>query len=136
MKSACGMMTVPIRINRTPRQAPDGRVGTCSLDRDRAERSSNRHARFNYACRGCQSVALDFSGERGLELCHDLARRADVFIENDAAGVVERAGLDWPALGRHNGRVPRGVRGLSVDEYQALIGRQVIGDVYLEDATT
>ena len=43
--------------------------------------------------RGKQSVAVDFKQPRGLALIHDLARRADVLLENFRPGVLDRLGL-------------------------------------------
>lgn len=43
--------------------------------------------------RGKQSVAIDFKQPRGLALIQDLARRADVLLENFRPGVLDRLGL-------------------------------------------
>ena len=43
--------------------------------------------------RGKQSVAIDFKQPRGLELLADIARRADVLLENFRPGVLDRLGL-------------------------------------------
>jgi crotonobetainyl-CoA:carnitine CoA-transferase CaiB-like acyl-CoA transferase len=45
-----------------------------------------------------KSVAVDLKSPRGLALVRDLARRADVFIENFAPGAVERLGLGYDAV--------------------------------------
>lgn len=44
------------------------------------------------------SVTLDLKHPRGLELTKALVARADVVIENFAPGVLNRLGLDYPAL--------------------------------------
>ena len=48
--------------------------------------------------RGKRSIAIDATTERGRELVLELARNADVFIENYRPGVVERLGLAEPDL--------------------------------------
>jgi crotonobetainyl-CoA:carnitine CoA-transferase CaiB-like acyl-CoA transferase len=45
-----------------------------------------------------KSVAIDLKSERGLALAKDLARRADVFVENFAPGAIERLGLGYDVL--------------------------------------
>ncbi len=47
---------------------------------------------------GKESVAVDLSEPRGLEVLLDLARHADVFVENFAPGVVARLGCDHEAV--------------------------------------
>jgi len=47
---------------------------------------------------GKESVAVDLAKPRGLELLLDLARHADVFVENFAPGVVARLGCDYEAV--------------------------------------
>ncbi|HZB91146.1 MAG TPA: CoA transferase [Stellaceae bacterium] len=42
-----------------------------------------------------KSVAVDLKSAKGLALVKDLARRADVFVENFAPGAVERLGLGY-----------------------------------------
>jgi crotonobetainyl-CoA:carnitine CoA-transferase CaiB-like acyl-CoA transferase len=45
-----------------------------------------------------ESVAVDLGKPRGLEVLLDLARHADVFVENFAPGVVARLGCDHEAV--------------------------------------
>jgi crotonobetainyl-CoA:carnitine CoA-transferase CaiB-like acyl-CoA transferase len=47
---------------------------------------------------GKESVGVDLSSPRGLEVLLDLARHADVFVENFAPGVVARLGCDHEAV--------------------------------------
>ena len=47
---------------------------------------------------GKESVALDLAKPEGRNVALDLARRADVFIENFAPGVVARLGCDYEAV--------------------------------------
>ncbi len=48
--------------------------------------------------RGKQSVCLNLASEGGAEVVRDLARRADVVVENFSPGVMTRLGLDDEAL--------------------------------------
>jgi crotonobetainyl-CoA:carnitine CoA-transferase CaiB-like acyl-CoA transferase len=45
-----------------------------------------------------KSVAIDLKSPKGLALVTDMARRADVFVENFAPGAVERLGLGYDAV--------------------------------------
>jgi formyl-CoA transferase len=45
-----------------------------------------------------KSVTVDLKSPRGVELVKDMARKADVFIENMAPGTIERLGLGWDVL--------------------------------------
>jgi len=49
-----------------------------------------------------KSVTANLKSQDGLALVHQLVRRADVFIENFAPGVIERLGLGWDAMQRLN----------------------------------
>src|SRR5262249_41824951 len=48
--------------------------------------------------RNKESVAIDFKHPRGRALAVELARRADVLLENFRPGALERLGLDYAAL--------------------------------------
>jgi crotonobetainyl-CoA:carnitine CoA-transferase CaiB-like acyl-CoA transferase len=45
-----------------------------------------------------KSIAVNLKSPRGLSLVKDLARKADVFIENFAPGAIERLGLGYDVL--------------------------------------
>lgn len=45
-----------------------------------------------------RSIAIDLKAPRGLEVVKNLARKADVFVENFAPGAIERLGLGYAAL--------------------------------------
>ena len=49
-----------------------------------------------------RSVTVDLKSPRGLELVKDLARKADIFIENFAPGAMERLGLGYGVLSELN----------------------------------
>jgi crotonobetainyl-CoA:carnitine CoA-transferase CaiB-like acyl-CoA transferase len=60
---------------------------------------------FNAVNRGKRGITLDLARPRGRDLALALIDGADVVIENFAAGVVERLGLDWPTLSARNPRL-------------------------------
>src|SRR5207247_2399824 len=65
----------------------------------------NRRTSFNYAARGHKSITLDLTREVGRELFFELVRASDVFMENNAAGVVDRLGIGWDVLHEVNPRL-------------------------------
>jgi crotonobetainyl-CoA:carnitine CoA-transferase CaiB-like acyl-CoA transferase len=84
------------------RHIPDvvlqGPGGSYYLNRDGSEGFWDRQAWFNYGKRGCLSATFDLQSERGHELFLDLVKQADVFLENNAANVVENLGIGWDVL--------------------------------------
>lgn len=58
----------------------------------------NRGGTFAIFNNDVLSVTLNLKHPRGVELAKALVARADVVIENFAPGVLERLGLDYPAL--------------------------------------
>jgi crotonobetainyl-CoA:carnitine CoA-transferase CaiB-like acyl-CoA transferase len=55
--------------------------------------------------RNKRSIALDLKQERDRDLCRDLARGADIFIENFKPGTAARLGLGYDALAALNPRL-------------------------------
>ena len=52
-----------------------------------------------------KSVTIDLKSERGLALVKEMAKRADVFVENFAPGAIERLGLGWDVMHALNPRL-------------------------------
>jgi len=52
-----------------------------------------------------KSVTVDLKSERGLALVKEMAKKADVFVENFAPGAIERLGLGWENLHALNPRL-------------------------------
>jgi len=55
--------------------------------------------------RNKKGVVLDLGDDRGREVARDIARRADVVVENFATGVMKRLGLDYATLAQDNPRL-------------------------------
>ena len=55
--------------------------------------------------RGKRSITVDISGEAGQEVIRELARTADVFVENYKCGDMQRYGLDYAVLSKLNPRL-------------------------------
>jgi formyl-CoA transferase len=55
-----------------------------------------------------ESVVLDLKQPRGKEIFLELVARADVLIENFAAGVMDRLGIGWDVLSKLNPRLVYG----------------------------
>jgi crotonobetainyl-CoA:carnitine CoA-transferase CaiB-like acyl-CoA transferase len=58
--------------------------------------------------RGKRSITLDITKPQGQEVIRDLARSADVLIENFRPGVMERLGIGYDALSQLNPRLVYG----------------------------
>lgn len=59
-------------------------------------------AYFESCNRSKESVVLDLADDEDLALAHELARRADVLVENFRTGTMERYGLSYDALAADN----------------------------------
>jgi len=82
-----------IKVERTG-TGDETRAVTHQLEPGRSDQSTY----FMRVNAGKESVALDLSSADGRQVVLDLARQADVFIENFAPGVVARLGCDYPAI--------------------------------------
>jgi crotonobetainyl-CoA:carnitine CoA-transferase CaiB-like acyl-CoA transferase len=60
---------------------------------------------FAHLHRGKQSILLDLKSPEGKQACLDLARKADVFVENFRPGVADRLGLGYEDLRKLNPRL-------------------------------
>ena len=92
----------PTRANvrHVPPEQAQGPLGTSFANRDISEGFWNRRNSFNYASRGHKSITLDLRSEAGRELFFDLVRVSDAYLENSAAGVVDRLGVGWDVVSR------------------------------------
>ena len=54
---------------------------------------------------GKQSIAIDLKSPKGLELCHRLAVKADILVENFRPGTMGRLNLDYDTLAAVNPRL-------------------------------
>src|SRR5712692_585146 len=60
---------------------------------------------FAHLNRNKESLVLDLKTEKGTEICIDLIKKADVFVENFRPGTAERLGLGYKALRAINRRL-------------------------------
>jgi crotonobetainyl-CoA:carnitine CoA-transferase CaiB-like acyl-CoA transferase len=60
---------------------------------------------FAHLHRNKQSISLDLKSPEGKKICLDLARKADVFVENFRPGAAERLGLGYETLRALNSRL-------------------------------
>jgi crotonobetainyl-CoA:carnitine CoA-transferase CaiB-like acyl-CoA transferase len=97
----------PTRANmrRMPAALLEGPRGAIYYNRDGSDGFWNRQSYFNYGKRGHRSVTLDITRPEGLRLFDDLVRTSDVFIENNAAAVVEKWNINYPRLSKLNPRL-------------------------------
>ncbi len=68
------------------------------VDQDIAAGETGMAAYFTCANRGKKSVAIDFTRPEGAAMVRELARTADVVVENFKRGGLEKYGLDYAAL--------------------------------------
>ncbi len=93
------------QLRHIPDVVMQGIGGARYLNRDGSEGFWDRVTVFNYAKRGHLSATFDLRSERGHELFLELVRKADVFLENNAAEVVEHLGIGWEVLHAANPRL-------------------------------
>ncbi|MDJ0979448.1 MAG: CoA transferase [Erythrobacter sp.] len=73
------------------------------ITRTDADGVEHREAAYYHSCnRGKRSVVADFNASKDLNAVVNLAREADVVIENFKTGSLTRFGLDYPSLGADN----------------------------------
>lgn len=75
-----------------------GPFGSLYPNREAGERHWDRNGTWLYAKRNHLSMTVDMVDPRGRELFLRLVSTADVFLENNAAGVVEKQGIDYEDL--------------------------------------
>ncbi|MDA1061295.1 MAG: CoA transferase [Chloroflexi bacterium] len=92
-------------VRHIPPEQAQGSVGASFAARDVSEGFWNRRNSFNYAARGHKSITLDLTREVGRELFFELVRVSDAYLENNAAGVVDRLGVGWEAVSKANPRL-------------------------------
>ena len=73
--------------------------------KDATGRDTSEAAYYLSCNRGKLSVAVDFTTPDGQRIVRDLARQADVLVENYKVGGLEKYGLDYPAVARSNPRL-------------------------------
>jgi crotonobetainyl-CoA:carnitine CoA-transferase CaiB-like acyl-CoA transferase len=84
-----------------PRAGDETRSFEPFFEKDGAAESAYYFA-FN---RGKQSVTVNLRSPDGQAIVRDLARQADVFLENFPVGTLKRYGLDYPAIRAINERI-------------------------------
>ena len=86
------------QLRHVPDVVMQSALGATYVNRDPSEGFWDRVVAFNYGKRGCLSATFDLASERGHELFLELVKQADVFLENNAANVVENLGIGWDVL--------------------------------------
>ena len=69
------------------------------------EGAPGQSALFDAVNRNKRSVALNLKTDAGRDVLLELARTADVLVEGNRPGVMDRLGLGWPVLHTHNRRL-------------------------------
>jgi glutaryl-CoA transferase len=73
--------------------------------KDREGRDTAEAAYYLACNRGKKSVAVDFTRVEGQRIVRELARQADIVVENFKVGGLARYGLDYPGLSAVNSRL-------------------------------
>ncbi|MGV9798621.1 CaiB/BaiF CoA transferase family protein [Mycobacterium sp. NPDC003449] len=74
------------------------RVGSGDFARQYDDSVNGQSSYFVWLNRSKESIAIDVKSERGYQVLHDLADRADVVVQNLGPGAAERLGLSADAL--------------------------------------
>jgi glutaryl-CoA transferase len=90
-----------IKIEK-PGTGDDTRTWGPPFLKDRNGRDTAEAAYYLGCNRGKKSVAIDFTKPEGRDLVRDLAKSADVVIENFKVGGLTKYGLDYPSLAALN----------------------------------
>ena len=93
-----------IKIER-PEQGDDSRAFGPPWLKDRSGRDTKESAYFASANRGKKSVTVNLSRPEGQHIVRELARQADVLIENYKVGDLARYGLGYDDLKKLNPRL-------------------------------
>ena len=78
--------------------AHQGTIGGGYPDRDPGQRPWNRFAVFNATARNKLSCTMDLSKPKGIGMFKKLIQTADVFMENNSAGVMNKLGIGYSEL--------------------------------------
>ena len=123
---AMGFLGAEVVKLENPKSGDQGRFRKPGSDED-----SHYFLEFNA---NKKSVTCDLKTGKGLQLAKDLAKRADVFIENFAPGAIERLGLGYDVVSALNpGIIYAQVKGYAQDGPRAnylsfdMIGQSVGG---------
>ncbi|HEX8009543.1 MAG TPA: CaiB/BaiF CoA-transferase family protein [Casimicrobiaceae bacterium] len=73
--------------------------------KDRDGRETGEAAYYLGCNRGKKSVAVDFTQAEGQSIVREIARRADILVENFKVGGLAKYGLDYPGLAAVNPRL-------------------------------
>jgi formyl-CoA transferase len=93
-----------IKIER-PGGGDDTRAWGPPYLKDSSGRDTTEAAYYLCCNRGKLSVAVDFTTPEGQRIVTDLARDADVLVENFKVGGLAKYGLDYPSVSRENPRI-------------------------------
>jgi crotonobetainyl-CoA:carnitine CoA-transferase CaiB-like acyl-CoA transferase len=93
-----------IKVER-PQGGDDTRMWGPPFLKDRDGRDTHEAAYYLACNRGKRSVAIDFTTPDGRRLVRELARGADVLVENYKVGGLAKAGLDYASLSALNARL-------------------------------
>ncbi|MDY6855477.1 MAG: CoA transferase [Thermodesulfobacteriota bacterium] len=83
---------------KPPKAILDGKLGASYPKRNPGERPWNRFSWFNHSGRNKLSMTLDLTKPKGNEIFKDLIKISDIFVENNAAAIMDRLGLSYQVL--------------------------------------
>jgi crotonobetainyl-CoA:carnitine CoA-transferase CaiB-like acyl-CoA transferase len=93
-------------VARPPKEHLDNLGWLCAYpDDEPGEHPWNRNAFFNIHARNKRSVTVDLLRSEGMEAFLRLVDQADIVVENNAVGVMDKLGLGWESLHRRNPRL-------------------------------
>jgi crotonobetainyl-CoA:carnitine CoA-transferase CaiB-like acyl-CoA transferase len=97
------------------------------LGRSSASQEERRWVAYSALDRNKKSVALNLKSEKGRDIFHNLAKKADIIVEGFRPGVAKRLGIDYETISKVNSRIIYcSITGYGQNgPYRDLIGRDI-----------
>ena len=97
----CSMILADLGADVIKVESPEGDQGR-SMGETSLKGQSDYLLSLN---RNKRSLVIDLKKEKGRDLFYQLAKRADIILENFKAGTVQKLGVDYPSISKLNPRI-------------------------------
>lgn len=97
----CSMILADLGADVIKVESPEGDVG-----RFMGETFLNGQSVYSLSLnRNKRSLVIDLKKKKGRDLFYELAKKADIILENFKAGTVQKLGIDYPSISKLNPRI-------------------------------